>query len=38
MNDGYARHGGEGQLAGFTHRQWIGVQTTPVRYPAWAEA
>ncbi len=38
VNDGYARHGGEGQLAGFTHRQWIGVQTTPVRYPAWAEA
>ncbi|TDQ02673.1 MULTISPECIES: aldehyde dehydrogenase family protein [unclassified Leifsonia] len=37
VNDGYARHGGEGQLAGFTHRQWIGIQTTPVRYPAWAE-
>lgn len=37
VNDGYARHGGEGQLAGFTHRQWIGIQTTPVQYPAWAE-
>jgi len=38
VNDGYARHGGEGQLAGFTRRQWIGIQTTPTRYPAWAEA
>ncbi|GIT80864.1 benzaldehyde dehydrogenase [Leifsonia sp. LS1] len=37
VNDGYARHGGEGQLAGFTRRQWIGLQTAPVRYPAWAE-
>lgn len=37
VNDGYARHGGEGQLAGFTRRQWIGLQTSPVRYPAWAE-
>lgn len=37
VNDGYARHGGEGQLAGFTRRQWIGVQTTPVSYPAWAQ-
>ena len=36
VNDGYARHGGEGQLAGFTRRQWIGLQTTPVSYPAWA--
>ncbi|WP_223694302.1 aldehyde dehydrogenase family protein [Leifsonia poae] len=38
VNDGYARHGGEGQLAGFTHRQWIGIQTTPTSYPAWATA
>ncbi|WP_460632905.1 aldehyde dehydrogenase family protein [Leifsonia lichenia] len=37
VNDGYARHGGEGQLAGFTNRQWIGIQTTPTTYPAWAE-
>ncbi len=37
VNDGYARHGGEGQLASFTRRQWIGVQTTPVTYPAWAQ-
>ena len=37
VNDGYARHGGEGQLAGFTRRQWIGVQTTSVSYPAWAQ-
>jgi benzaldehyde dehydrogenase (NAD) len=38
VNDGYARHGGEGQLAGYTHRQWIGLQTTPTDYPAWARA
>ena len=38
VNDGYARHGGEGQLASFTRRQWIGLQTTPTRYPAWAES
>jgi benzaldehyde dehydrogenase (NAD) len=37
VNDGYARHGGEGQLAGFTRRQWIGVQTTAVSYPTWAQ-
>ncbi len=37
VNDGYARHGGEGQLASFTRRQWIGVQTTPVTYPTWAQ-
>jgi benzaldehyde dehydrogenase (NAD) len=36
VNDGYARHGGEGQQRSFTHRQWIGVQTTPVSYPTWA--
>ena len=38
VNDGYARHGGEGQLDGYTNRQWIGIQRTPTRYPAWAEA
>jgi benzaldehyde dehydrogenase (NAD) len=38
VNDGYARHGGEGQLAGYTHRQWIGLQTTPTDYPAWARS
>ncbi|MFD3450575.1 aldehyde dehydrogenase family protein [Streptomyces sp. NPDC058691] len=37
VNDGYARHGGEGQLAAFTRRQWVGVQTAPVSYPAWAQ-
>ncbi|HEV3172518.1 MAG TPA: aldehyde dehydrogenase family protein [Actinocrinis sp.] len=37
VNDGYARHGGEGQLASYTRRQWIGVQTTPVTYPTWAQ-
>jgi len=37
VNDGYARHGGEGQQAAFTRRQWIGVQSAPVAYPAWAE-
>jgi benzaldehyde dehydrogenase (NAD) len=38
INDGYARHGGEGQQRAFTRRQWIGVQTTDVPYPAWAES
>jgi benzaldehyde dehydrogenase (NAD) len=38
VNDGYARHGGEGQLDGYTNRQWIGIQRTPTRYPSWAEA
>ena len=38
VNDGYARHGGEGQQRAFTRRQWIGVQTTPVTYPAWARS
>jgi benzaldehyde dehydrogenase (NAD) len=37
VNDGYARHGGEGQLAAFTRRQWVGLQTAPVSYPAWAQ-
>jgi benzaldehyde dehydrogenase (NAD) len=37
INDGYARHGGEGQLAAFTRRQWVGVQTTAVSYPTWAQ-
>jgi benzaldehyde dehydrogenase (NAD) len=38
VNDGYARHGGEGQLDAYTNRQWIGIQRTPTRYPSWAEA
>ena len=38
VNDGYARHGGEGQQRAFTRRQWIGIQTTDVPYPAWAES
>jgi benzaldehyde dehydrogenase (NAD) len=38
VNDAYARHGGEGQLDGFTNRQWIGIQTTPTSYPTWAES
>ena len=38
VNDGYARHGGEGQQRAFTRRQWIGVQTADVPYPAWAES
>ena len=38
VNDGYARHGGEGQQRAFTRRQWIGLQTTDVPYPAWAES
>lgn len=38
VNDGYARHGGEGQLDSYTNRQWIGIQRTPTRYPVWAEA
>lgn len=37
VNDGYARHGGEGQLASFTRRQWVGLQTAATAYPAWAE-
>ena len=36
VNDGYTRHGGEGQLAAFTRRQWIGIQTTAVSYPTRA--
>lgn len=38
VNDGYARHGGEGQQRAFTRRQWIGIQTTDVPYPAWTES
>jgi benzaldehyde dehydrogenase (NAD) len=37
VNDGYARHGGEGQLAAFTRQQWVGLQTTGTSYPAWAQ-
>jgi len=35
VNDAHARHGAENQLAGFTRRQWIGVQRTPLRWPDW---
>ncbi|GHS87333.1 benzaldehyde dehydrogenase [Actinomycetota bacterium] len=36
VNDGYARHGGENQAAGFTRRQWIGIQPDPATYSQWA--
>ncbi|MFC4943730.1 aldehyde dehydrogenase family protein [Pseudonocardia sp. GCM10023141] len=36
VNDAHARHGAENQLAGFTRRQWIGVQRTPLQLPEWA--
>ena len=36
VNDAHARHGAEDQMAGFTQRQWIGIQTTPTTYPSWA--
>ncbi|GAB3904699.1 benzaldehyde dehydrogenase [Kibdelosporangium lantanae] len=32
VNDAHARHGAENQMAGFTKRQWIGLQRTP--FPA----
>lgn len=35
VNDAHARHGAENQMAGFTKRQWIGVQRTPLTLPAW---
>lgn len=37
VNDGYLRHGGENQAAGFTSRQWIGIQRSPSSYSPWAE-
>lgn len=36
VNDAHARHGAENQMAGFTKRQWIGLQRTPLSLPAWA--
>jgi benzaldehyde dehydrogenase (NAD) len=36
VNDAHARHGAENQMGGFTKRQWIGVQRTPLALPAWA--
>ena len=38
VNDAHARHGAENQMPGFTRRQWIGVQRTPVDLPDWAQA
>jgi benzaldehyde dehydrogenase (NAD) len=35
VNDAHARHGAENQMPGFTRRQWIGVQRTPLDLPAW---
>ncbi|MEV0186271.1 aldehyde dehydrogenase family protein [Streptomyces sp. NPDC050625] len=35
VNDAHARHGADDQMAGFTKRQWIGVQRTPLTVPAW---
>jgi benzaldehyde dehydrogenase (NAD) len=35
VNDAHARHGAENQLPGFTRRQWIGVQRTPLTLPDW---
>ncbi|MFB9677760.1 aldehyde dehydrogenase family protein [Streptosporangium vulgare] len=36
VNDAHARHGAENQMPGFTRRQWIGVQRTPLTLPDWA--
>jgi benzaldehyde dehydrogenase (NAD) len=36
VNDAHARHGAENQMPGFTKRQWIGLQHTPLTLPAWA--
>ena len=38
VNDAHARHGAENQMPGFTRRQWIGVQRTPLNLPDWAQA
>jgi benzaldehyde dehydrogenase (NAD) len=35
VNDAHARHGAENQMPGFTKRQWIGVQRTPLDLPGW---
>ncbi|MEV4315462.1 aldehyde dehydrogenase family protein [Actinocrispum sp. NPDC049592] len=36
VNDAHARHGAENQMPGFTRRQWIGLQRTPLSLPEWA--
>jgi benzaldehyde dehydrogenase (NAD) len=36
VNDAHARHGAENQMPGFTKRQWIGLQRTPLSIPDWA--
>ncbi|MDX6355961.1 MAG: benzaldehyde dehydrogenase [Streptomyces sp.] len=36
VNDAHARHGAENQMPSFTRRQWIGLQRTPLNFPAWA--
>jgi benzaldehyde dehydrogenase (NAD) len=35
VNDAHARHGADDQMAGFTRRQWIGLQRTPLDLPSW---
>ncbi|GAA4255895.1 aldehyde dehydrogenase family protein [Dactylosporangium darangshiense] len=35
VNDAHARHGAENQMPGFTRRQWIGLQRTPLTLPDW---
>ncbi|MCE7001432.1 aldehyde dehydrogenase family protein [Kibdelosporangium philippinense] len=35
VNDAHARHGADNQMSGFTKRQWIGVQRTPLNLPGW---
>jgi benzaldehyde dehydrogenase (NAD) len=35
VNDAYARHGADNQMSGFTKRQWIGLQRTPLDLPEW---
>ncbi|MEV6006618.1 aldehyde dehydrogenase family protein [Streptomyces sp. NPDC051976] len=38
VNDAHARHGADNQMSGFTRRQWIGLQRTPLELPTWATA
>ena len=35
VNDAHARHGADAQMGGFTKRQWIGLQRTPLALPEW---
>lgn len=37
VDDGHARHGGEGQLVASSRRQLIGTRTTAVSYPTCAQ-